>query len=77
MASALCQAGVKAIAILDVLEEVGNAAVKELHEVYGVPAARFYKVDVRDADAISNVVKDVVETFGSVDILLNSAGIAE
>jgi len=76
MAQALCEVGVKAIAIMDVQQELGDQSASELHESTGIPV-QFYKVDVRDADAIQEVVANVVDTFGSVDVLINSAGIAE
>ena len=58
MASALCECGVKAIAILDVLQDHGDDAIAELHQKYGVAAA-FYKIDVRDAEAVSDVMDSV------------------
>ena len=76
MAQALCEVGVKAIAILDVQQELGDQAAAELHDSTGIPV-QFYKVDVRDQSAIQEVVANVMDTFGSVDILINSAGIAE
>lgn len=76
MAQALVEVGVKAIAILDVQQELGDKAAAELHESTGIPI-QFYKVDIRDANAIAEVVAKVVENFGSIDILINSAGIAE
>ncbi|KAI9772372.1 MAG: hypothetical protein M1835_006276 [Candelina submexicana] len=76
MAQALCEVGVKGIAIIDVQQDLGDAAAAELHEATGVPV-KFYKVDVRDANAVSEVVGNVVDTFGSIDILISSAGIAD
>ena len=76
MAQALCEVGVKAIAIMDVQQELGDQAAAELHDSTGIPV-QFYKVDVRDHSAIQEVVANVVDTFGSVDVLINSAGIAE
>jgi len=76
MAQALCEVGVKAIAIMDVQQELGDQAAAELHDSAGIPV-QFYKVDVRDQSAIQEVVANVMDTFGSVDILINSAGIAE
>jgi len=76
MAQALCEVGVKAIAIMDVQQELGDQAAAELHDSTGIPV-QFYKVDVRDQSAIQEVVANVMDTFGSVDILINSAGIAE
>ncbi|KAI9818915.1 MAG: hypothetical protein M1827_007736 [Pycnora praestabilis] len=76
MAQALCEVGLKAIAIIDVQQELGDEAAAELHEKTGVPV-KFFKVDVRDAAAVSEVVGDVVDTFGSVDVLVSAAGIAD
>jgi len=76
MASALCECGVKAIAILDVLQDHGDDAIAELHQKYGVAAA-FYKIDVRDAEAVSDVMDSIKTHLGSIDILLCSAGIAD
>ncbi|KAI9853986.1 MAG: hypothetical protein M1830_006608, partial [Pleopsidium flavum] len=76
MAQALCEVGVKAIAIMDVQQDLGDQSAAELHESTGIPV-QFYKVDVRDAGAIQEVVANVVESFGSVDVLINSAGIAD
>ena len=76
MAQALCEVGVKGLAIIDVQQDLGDAAAAELHEATGVPV-KFYKVDVRDANAVSEVVGNVVDTFGSIDVLISSAGIAE
>jgi 3-oxoacyl-[acyl-carrier protein] reductase len=37
---------------------------------------RQYRCDVRDAGRIGEVVADVVQTFGRVDVLVNNAGVA-
>ena len=58
MSEALCEVGLKAIAILDVLQDHGDSAVAELNRKYNV-AALFYKVDVRDAEAVSDVMNSV------------------
>ena len=76
MAQALCEVGVQGIAILDVQQEAGDASAKELSEQTGADV-RFYKVDVRDGDAVNQVIQDVVDHYGKVDVLINSAGIAE
>ena len=76
MAQALAEVGVKAIALVDVQQDIGDAAAAELHGSTGIPV-QFYQVDIRNAKAISEVVTKVTEQFGSLDIMINSAGIAE
>ena len=76
MSQALTEAGIEAIALLDLKQEMGEQAAAELHETMGVPV-QFYKVDVTDADSISEVIKKVAEDLGSIDILINSAGVVE
>ncbi|KAI9769073.1 MAG: hypothetical protein M1840_004424 [Geoglossum simile] len=76
MAQALGECGAKAIVIMDVLQEPGDAAAAELHEMCGVPV-QFYRVDVRDEKGVAEVISNVVETFGSIDVLISSAGIAD
>jgi NAD(P)-dependent dehydrogenase (short-subunit alcohol dehydrogenase family) len=76
MAQALCEAGASGIAILDVLKQHGDAAAAELYEKCGTPA-HFYQVDVRNAEAVHEVIANVVSEFGRIDVLINSAGIAD
>ena len=76
MSQALAEAGTEAIALLDLKQELGEQAAAELHETTGVPV-QFYKVDVTDADSIPEVIKKVAEDFGSIDIVINSAGVVE
>lgn len=76
MARGLCEAGLAGIAIVDVLEEFGDSAVKQLHTDFGL-TAKFYKVDVRDAAAVDEVINGVIKDFGSIDILITSAGVAD
>lgn len=61
---------------MDINHELGDAAAAELYEKCQVPVT-FYKVDVRDEKAVATVIDNVVETYGSVDVIVNSAGIAE
>lgn len=76
MCEALCEVGVKGIAVLDVLPEHGEQAVAELQAKYNVPAT-FYKVDVRNDDMVRAAVDEVVKDHGRIDVMLCSAGIAE
>ena len=76
MAQALAEVGVKAIALVDVQQQIGDAAAAELHESTGIPV-QFYRVDIRDEKAITRVVARVIEEYGSLDVAINAAGIAE
>ncbi|KAI9673013.1 MAG: hypothetical protein M1817_003177 [Caeruleum heppii] len=76
MAQALAEVGVKAIAILDVRQDLGDAAAAQLHEQCGIPVSAF-AVDVRDGDAVAKVVTNIAHAFGSLDVLINAAGIAD
>ena len=76
MAQALAEAGAEAIALLDVKQELGDAAAAELHSTTGIPV-QYYKVDVRDGDAIAGVIARVTSDLGAVDIVINSAGVVE
>ena len=76
MAQAFAEVGVRGIAILDVQQPIGDKAALALTNQTGVDA-RFYPVDVRDSDAVSQTVQDIVDHFGELNILVNAAGIAE
>ena len=76
MSQALAEAGAKATAILDVKQDLGDRAAADLHDTTGIPT-QFYKVDVCDETAIANVVAKVKNDLGSVDIVINSAGVVE
>ncbi|KAJ1918627.1 hypothetical protein H4219_002500 [Mycoemilia scoparia] len=76
MAESLCSVGLSGIAILDVVEESGRKAAQKLNDIYKLDA-KFYQVDVRNSDQVNKVIDQVVEDLGSVDILVNSAGVAD
>ncbi|KAF2177760.1 NAD(P)-binding protein [Zopfia rhizophila CBS 207.26] len=76
MAQALAEVGVGGISILDAHPEIGEAAAQKLRKDTGIDV-RFYSVDVRDENGISEAVDNAVSHFGQVDILINSAGIAD
>ncbi|KAK7550041.1 short-chain dehydrogenase [Phyllosticta citricarpa] len=76
MAQALAEVGVRGIAIMDVQKPLGEEAARELSEQTGVDV-RFYQVDVRDGDAITQAVEDINDHYGQIDVLLNAAGIAD
>jgi len=76
MARACAEAGAKAIAIFDANQDLGDESAAELHQKTGLPVS-FFKVDVRDGNAINAAVQNVVDLYGPPDVLVNSAGIAD
>ncbi|KAL8634851.1 MAG: hypothetical protein Q9226_009424, partial [Calogaya cf. arnoldii] len=74
MAQALAEAGAEAIAILDLKQDLGEEAASRLSYDAKIPV-KFYRADVRDASVIAQTIENVVSELGSVDILINSAGI--
>ncbi|KAG8906393.1 hypothetical protein FRB99_006988 [Tulasnella sp. 403] len=73
---AFCQAGASALGILDILQDEGDATIKQLAADYSVKAS-FYRVDVRDHVAVDEAVAGLVRDFGRIDVLVCSAGIAD
>ena len=76
MAKACAEAGAKALVIFDANQELGDEAAEELHRKSGIDVV-FFKVDVRDGNAINAAVQQVVDIYGAPDVLVNSAGIAD
>lgn len=76
MSQALSEAGASAIALLDVKQDLGEQSAAELHATTKIPV-QFYKVDVRDENAIDEVVARVTSDLGPPNILINSAGVVE
>ncbi|CAK7219209.1 hypothetical protein SBRCBS47491_003768 [Sporothrix bragantina] len=76
MARACAEAGAKAVIIFDANQELGDEAAEELHRKSGIDVS-FFKVDVRDGNAINAAVEQVVNLYGAPDVLVNSAGIAD
>ena len=76
MAQALAEVGARVVALLDINRELGEGSAADLHARLQVPVL-FYQTDVREQKVVSQVVNDIFETYGSVDVLINAAGIAE
>ncbi|CAF9907565.1 MAG: hypothetical protein HETSPECPRED_007168 [Heterodermia speciosa] len=76
MAQALAEAGASAIALLDVKQSLGDNSAAELHSTTGIPV-QFYKVDVRDENAITEVVANITSDLGTPSIVINSAGVVD
>ncbi len=53
-----------------------NAAPDWEQVTQGAPASRFHEFDICDYEALTAAVKDTVEAFGRIDILVTAAGIA-
>jgi NAD(P)-dependent dehydrogenase (short-subunit alcohol dehydrogenase family) len=60
------------VVIADVNEEAGSKAVEEIGEA---GAVRFIRCDVGDRQDVDNLVAAAIQEWGSVDVLVNNAGI--
>ena len=60
--------------ILDMDEEAANETVQEIASENG--QAHFYKTDVAKQQQVASTVTDIYQETGSIDILINNAGIA-
>lgn len=75
MAQALSESGVKAIALFDIQTVLGLEAAAEIHRATGI-LVQYFDVNVCDDASVMQAVEEVMSEFGSVDILINSAGVA-
>lgn len=75
MVQAICESGIKAVAIFDIQPTLGASMAQALSASTGIPI-KYYNVDVTDEAGVETAVDDVVQDFGGVDILINSAGVA-
>ncbi|KAH8884995.1 NAD(P)-binding protein [Thozetella sp. PMI_491] len=74
-ARALLQHGLKGLIVFDLdLVEAGKR-IEKLKAEFPAAAIDFRKVNITDADMVRQAVDEVVELLGSVDILLNFAGV--
>lgn len=67
-----CEQGAQ-VAIIDFDETAGDALARQLH-AEGNDIA-FFKADVSDEQQVEQAAAAIVQQFGSVDILINNAGI--
>jgi NAD(P)-dependent dehydrogenase (short-subunit alcohol dehydrogenase family) len=72
-AQRLADEGAK-LALFDMLDEAGNALAKELQD-RGVNV-RYWHVDVASEKSLQTAIEEVAKHFGSIDVLVNNAGIA-
>lgn len=61
------------VVILDYSDTLGETVIK-LRSTY--PNVSGYKVDVRNKDMVNSIVDEVVSTYGTVDVVVNNAGVA-
>ncbi|WP_026953431.1 SDR family NAD(P)-dependent oxidoreductase [Algoriphagus mannitolivorans] len=73
MAAGLASAGANVLLVSRNAQD-GEEAAKEIAEKYGVKAITF-AADVSDLEGMNAMAKKAHEAFGSIDVLINSAGI--
>ena len=73
IARALGEAGAVVI-IAEIMEDTGRAAASALNAAGS--RAKYFRLDVTDADAVERAADLVVAEYGRVDILVNNAGYA-
>ncbi len=61
------------VAVIDILDDAANEVAREVEARGGT--ARFWHLDVTDEVAVQRVFADLRNTFGSLDVLVNNAGI--
>ena len=62
------------VVISDILQELADETAKELQEKYNVETLAI-KADVSKMEEVDTLVKNTIEKFGSIDIIVNNAGI--
>lgn len=71
---ALLEHGLKGLMIFDINPKEAAVKTKTLQEEFPGTVIRFIKVDVADAEAVAAAVSETARVLGSVDLLLNFAG---
>lgn len=69
----LAQEGAK-VAVTDINDRAGKSLVEEIAAAGGV--AKYWHLDTTDEDNVHKVFAEVAHEFGSIDVLVNNAGIA-
>jgi len=62
------------VAVADLAADYADEVIKEIQQENG--KAIFIECDVSSFDAVEKAIQKVVETFGSLDVALNNAGIS-
>lgn len=71
-AVAFAQAGAR-VAVADITEAEGLATVEEIKAAGG--DARFFRTNVTQSAEVENLVRQVVATWGRLDVAINNAGV--
>ena len=66
--------GAKGVVVADLLEKEGKAVVSEIEKAGG--NATFLSLDVTNEDQWKGAIDKTVATYGSLDVLVNNAGIS-
>ena len=62
------------VVVSDIIEEASRQTAKEIEEQFGVKTL-VVTADVSKAEDAENLIKQTVDTFGAVDVLVNNAGV--
>lgn len=62
------------VAVTDVNSDEGQDVVESIIQANGT--AQFWHLDVRQEDKVQQVFDDIADAFGSIDVLVNNAGIS-
>ncbi len=62
------------VVISDILQELADETAKELQKKYNIETLAI-KADVSKMEEVETLVKTTIEKFGSIDIIVNNAGI--
>lgn len=68
----LCSLGAKVICV-DVETTSLDALVKQLRDQYGQDSAYAFSCDVSNPETVQSVIKEIIQQFSKIDILLNNA----
>lgn len=63
------------VILVDFNEESLNKTVEEINNVDGTAAG--YQADVSDFDRAGEIINDIVDKYGKLDVLINNAGITQ
>ncbi len=69
----LAREGAK-VAVTDIKDDEGQKVVAKIEELGGI--AKYWHLDTSNEDSVGGVFTDIVHEFGSLDVLINNAGIA-